>query len=417
MKKNIIYRKTPSQKLFHEDNTTPILFFAGGLGSGKTYGLAQKLLKLSFLNMNCAGGLLCPSYSDYKKDILPIFEEIDFKNKIGISVNKTDKTFYFPWSKAPLYVFTGEKPIAGPNLGYCGINEYSLMPYERINEMMRRVRVKHAQFPQRCFAGTPEDVHGWLDEFIEKQSTLNRIKVIKAKTTENKHVDPEYIEHLKATLDPQAFKLFAEGEFIKLNGALYYYNYSSKNNSDCVYRSDQVIHIGLDFNVGNMTAIFCHVVGNGEAKEIQVFDELILKNNGANTYDMCTAILNRYPKHMVKITCDASGNNRKTTGPTDVQVLKSIFGTEAVRFKSTNPRHRKRQILVNGAFHNQKIWINPKNCPILKRDLLRVDQDARNFEKIKTNPELTHSSDCLDYIADFEFTIREKESFNKFKLF
>lgn len=408
------YQKNSPQSLFHKDTVSKYLVYAAGLGSGKTYGLCMKMLQLSVLNKDVAGGLLCPSYSDYKKDILPTFQEIFEENGLTghVRIHHTDKTIYFPWSKAPLYIFTGEKPIAGPNLGYCGINEFSLIQWDRINEMMRRVRVKEAKYAQRCFAGTPEDIHGWFEDFVESNEDNPDFRLIKGKTTDNPHLDPEYVEHLRRTLDPIQFRLFAEGELVNMNSQAFYYAYDpKKNHHPCEFIEGETIYINIDFNVGNMNASVCHKIDDVS----YFFDEIVLKEYSSDTYAMINEILKRYSKwkRYLVITCDFSGSARKTTGAPDVVVLRQAFGTELVRYrKRGNVPLRKRQVLVNGLLANEKILINPKKCPTLIKDLRKVRQKNDDFIKEKTNPDLTHQSDTLDYYCDFEYELQTRQKFH-----
>jgi hypothetical protein len=137
------WEKLPTQKEVYYEDKTETLMFAAGLGSGKSYVLCRKLLKLSAINRNVAGGLLCPSYPDYKRDIEPMLETLlqeNLKMTEGVhyKYNRSEKTWRFCWSKAPIYVFTADRPIAGPNLGYGGVNEFSLIPKDRMNDMGHR---------------------------------------------------------------------------------------------------------------------------------------------------------------------------------------------------------------------------------------------------------------------------------------
>lgn len=393
------YNPNGPQLDFHKDITTPILLYQAGLGSGKTWGLCHKALQLSFLNKNTAGAMLAPNFNMYKRDILPTFMDIFEINKLKVKINLTDKTFIFPWSKYPMYIFTAEKPIAGPNLGWCCINEFSLMPYERVNEMMRRVRVSAAPNPQRCFAGTPEDIYGWLEDFVEGQKVANRIKIIRGNTMDNlRNLSEDYIEQLRTTLDPVALRLFMNGEMVRLGTDYFYYAYRSDKNDNKDLKRDPyaVIHAAMDFNVGRMTCLLAHKVG----EQIHVFDEIVLGGN-SDTNQMADALLARYSQSDILITCDAAGKARKTSGLSDVDILRAR-GFE-VRYRSANPRLRKRQLLVNGLLHNGRILIHPEKCKTLKRDLAKVEQHKATFDKVKTNPDMTHASDCLDYLCDFEF--------------
>ena len=154
--------------------------------------------------------------------------------------HQTDKVYTFSWTKKKLWVFSAEKPIAGPNLGYGGINEFSLCPWDRVNEFIRRVRMK-APFKQRIFAGTPEDKHGWLQDYVnmmnskvEKDNDELLFRIVHGDTSENTHTDEDYVSTLEYLLDEQALKCFKEGKIIKLSTDLFYYAFSRDKNVSTV---------------------------------------------------------------------------------------------------------------------------------------------------------------------------------------
>ena len=270
----IVYNPLPSQRTFHNDLETDVLIFAGGLGSGKSYALVQKLLHLSYINKGFAGGVLCPTVADFKRDILPLFEQTFAENGLQdvCRYKRGDTCFIFPWTDKPLYVFTGERPIAGPNLAYCGINEPSLIKEIRVNEMMRRVREKSAPVKQRAMAGTLEDHLGWLQDFIEQHEKSGKLRLVNASTAQNVHLDPEYYQHLKDTLDPLSFRLFAEGEMIRLGSNVFYYSFSQDNNlCKTEYDPNLQLFVNVDFNVGNMTAVCCQQYWDNKGNKITHF--------------------------------------------------------------------------------------------------------------------------------------------------
>lgn len=408
---NLKWDKLPAQAECYDDDKTTTLLFSGGLGSGKTYSLCRKAIKLSILNRGFPGGLLVPAYSDFRRDVMPTFEEIFDEAKLIEGkhwwFNKQFKEYRFAWNRKPLYIFTAENPIAGPNLAYCLINEHSLIRFERIKEMLRRVRVKNAPFKQRYMAGTPEDVHGWLEDFVEAQQKLEEgeFKIVYSDTRDNHHIDPDYRKHLESMLDEQSLKVFAGGQIVRLGGDYYYYSFTrAKNVRPVSYNPEELIHCGLDFNVGKMACSFSHkrwCLENNRYEQ-HFFDELILKGD-SNTPRMAEAIANRYPKDNMLITCDAAGKNRSSVGGSDVQVLKQ-HGYD-VRYKPANPRHRKRQLLINGLMHHGRVIVDP-SCKLLIKDFEKVQQNKVDFAKAKDKDDnLTHFSDGADYVLDWEFQL------------
>lgn len=408
--------------------------------SGKTYLLCMKAIQLSYINRGFAGGFLAPTYREFKRDILPTMQEIMAEHGVkGFRYHKQDQCFYFPWSKAPLYVFTGEKPIAGPNLAYCLINEYSLIQYDRVREMLRRVRVKGAKAKQKVLAGTPEDIHGWLDEWVDLMNKRGDFKIVFAHTKENKFIDEDYSSDLAASLDEQALRVFASGEIgVDLGTDKFYYAYSRENEDTSIsYQPSQVIYANMDFNVGKMSTSFCHRSG----ERTFIFNEIHLEGD-SDTHAMAVAIIKEYchdselMKHVdhiddiekfkdiwvnlpesrreqglahIIITCDAAGKYRKTSGMSDVAILKK-YGFY-VRCRAANPRLRQRQLLHNGLLSKKKVMVNPDTCPKVVRDYKKVRQDKATFGKIKDKDDrLTHFSDGLDYFIDFEYTLFDKRN-------
>ncbi len=406
----INYNPLPTQKEVFDDDITETIMHSAGLGSGKSYNLCMKLIKLSKLNKGHAGGLLCPSYAMFKKDIYPTFQDIFEQSGINKGkswdYNSQDKTYNFIWNNKPLYIFTAENEIAGPNLGYGGINEFSLCSWDRVNQFIRRIRTD-SPYKQKILAGTPENKYNWLLDYVNMMNEQEKInpgsfKIVFGDTTENKYIDQTYAQTLEYMLDKKALQVFKEGKIIKISGDLFYYSFDRTKH---VYEISEIpksqqIYGNLDFNVGRMTCTFAHRLG----PKTYFFDEFELLGN-SDTAQAAQEILKRYGKSVV-LTIDASGKNRKTSGASDYQILiQSGFPKENIRFKSSNPRFRERQLLVNGKFDKNEVIVSPK-CKVLIKDLENVEQNKLTFEKIKDKEgKLTHASDTLDYFIDYEFSL------------
>lgn len=403
----------PTQEKVYNNDTHKIVMQSAGLGSGKTHQLCRKLIKLSAINQGHPGAILCPTFKDFRRDVKPEMYEIleqglNLKEGKHFWFHKSYAEFSFIWNKKPLYVLSGEQPIAGPNLAYCGINEFSLIRYERIKEMLRRVRLKDAPLLQRVLVGTPEDVYAWLEEFVDLQEKEEEKKpgsfaIYYADTAENYHVDSEYRDHLSTMLDSKAMQVFASGQIVSLRGDYYYYLFDKQRNVRPVqYDPKKLIYIGMDFNVGKMTASMGQIDLNGQGlKRISFFDELIIEGN-SDTKQLAEAICNRFNPKNCMIRCDSSGKARKTSGSSDVQILRKYFPQGNIAHRNANPRHRERQLLMNNLFEKSQIIVDPK-CKGLIKDFNKVQQHKVDFSKDKKNEDLTHFSDGADYLVDWEF--------------
>lgn len=409
LKLKIKYVPLPAQRPVFYDDATETILHSAGLGSGKSYNLCMKLLKLSKLNTGHAGGLLCPSYAMFKKDIYPTFQDIfensGIKRKVHWDYNAQDKAYKFIWNKKPLYVFTAENEIAGPNLGYGGVNEFSLCQWERINQFLRRIRTQ-APFKQKILAGTPEDKFGWVMDYVEMMNTQEAkqpgsFKIVFGDTEENVHIDQSYKETLEYMLDKRALEVFKSGRIVKISGDLFYYAFSrQKHVTEKAEKAPGPVHASLDFNVGRMTCTFW----NRQGSLVNCFDEFELLGN-SDTPQAAQEIIRRHGTNVI-VTIDSSGKNRKTSGASDYQLLiQAGIPAQNIRFKSANPRFRERQLLVCGKFDKDEIKIHPR-CKVLIKDLEQVEQARLTFEKVKDKPgKLTHASDTMDYFIDYEFTL------------
>lgn len=397
--KKILYRKNPHQKEFHEDVHSKFLHLSSGFGGGKSFALVMKLFKLSALNKDIHGGLVCPSYTDFKKDMLPLFEDICDQNKINYKYHGTDHYFNFPWTKGRLYVATAEKKLRGPNWGFAGINEVTLMPHERFKEVVGRVRVRNAKCSQIAMVGTPEGTGHWLYEHMIEKPMANS-RVVYGDTRDNQdNLDPFYIQSLMDSYDQIMLDAYLRGLWVNMSSNRFYYSYdpAKNDNKDIEEIQGLPVHVSLDFNVSKMVATVWHFDG----KKLKAFDQVIIQD--ADTYKMCKALKSRgYGPDRAVIYPDPAGNARNTKGIPDIKILRQE-GFNDVKVKTSAPRMRKRQLNMNALLDKGVIQLHPVKCKDLKKDFESVTQDPITLEKIKKDMERTHASDGADYMCDILF--------------
>jgi hypothetical protein len=403
------YAKNKHQILFHEDLTSKYLHLSTGYGGGKSHALVMKLIQLSIKNRDYNGGLVCPSYADFKRDMMVLIEEICDRNRIKFRYHKTEHWYSFPWTSGKIYIATGEKALKGPNWAFACINELTLLEFERFREVIARVRLKKASYPQIASCGTPEGLlTGFYSFFIENPGPNTRI--IYGSTDDNLHnLNADYISSLETAYDQRQLEAFRHGRFVNMQGNRFYYSYSHETNS-CLTKEDQgnPILVSCDFNVDPMVATIWQWQMDGS---IHAVNEIVLKEN-ADTNKLATALKARgYTPERTEIYPDPAGNARSTKGQPDIVILRN-HGFFNIKVRSKAPPFRRRQLNVNNLFEKRKLFINIKACPTMHRDLLLCTQDQVTLEKEKSSPELTHSSDGLDYMADilFEFSGKKPET-------
>lgn len=380
---------------FYDDDETKFLHLSAGYGFGKTTSLCYKALKLSMLNKHIDGGFVCPSFTDYRRDVLPALESILDKHSIPYKYHGTDHVFTFPWSKGKLYIATGEKKLRGPNWGYAAINELTLLPIERFREIIGRVRVKGTLYPQIVSSGTPEGIASeYYSIFVEKPWPNSRI--LYGDTRENAHnLDPSYIQSLFDSYPTQLIDAYLKGLWVNLTGNRFYFTFDKLKNHTDKERDDSLpYYIGVDFNVEYL----CSTVWQKYGNKLYCVDEVVLKDGeGYRTENLVQALQARgYGTYNCILYPDPAGQARSTKGFPDHEILRRA-GYQVVA-RRVAPRLRERQVNVCNLFEKQMIWVNTKKAPTLTKDLLAVEQDPATLEKKKNNPALTHASDSMDYL-------------------
>lgn len=395
------FKANKHQKEFLNDRTSKLLHLSTGFGGGKTFALCYKLLELSYLNKGMHGGLVVPDFKDFKRDILPEMEQILDANGIKHRFHGSEHWFQFPWSSGRLYVASGEKKLRGPNWAYAGINEVTLIPLIRYKEVIGRVRVKEAKFPQIASVGTPE---GFASEYYEYfiENPPPNLRMLYGSTDDNaENLHGDYLENLENAYDSRMIDAYRRGLWINMSGNRFYYSYDPAKNDDAnIKANDQAMFcVAMDFNVDP----FCASVWQTDGHNLYAIDEIKLAGGeGYDTKKMITALMARgYTPQTAVIYPDPAGRARSTKGAPDITVLRQAG--YRVEVKTVAPSFRKRQLNVNNLLDKGRIKINPFKCKSLKKDFMAVEQDVVTLEKKKDNPALTHFSDGVDYMCDIMF--------------
>lgn len=416
MKLKIGYKKNEHQNAFHEELSKKFLHLSTGFGGGKTYSLCMKLMQLSFLNRPFPGGLVVPTFGDFKRDVLPELEQICDINNIKIKHHISDHWIRFPWSRGKLWYVSAEKKIRGPNWAYAGINEATLITRQRYNETVGRVRVRGAPFPIIASSGTPEGYGHWMQEMFDEKPIPNS-RIIYGDTRDNiENLNPSYIQSLMDSYDDNMLDAYLKGLWVNLNSKSFYYAYDPKVNQDASIvepRLYQII-VGMDFNVDPMTATIWFLDGDGI---LSGFDEIKILDG--DTYKMCRALKARgYNPERVAIYPDPAGKARRTSGKSDIKILREE-GFSNIIYKSKAGELRTRQLNMNKLLETGRIKFNPDKMPEMKKDFANVQVDRVTGGKNKKDQERTHYSDGLDYICEiifpFEHRPKKQSTAQKFR--
>lgn len=337
-----------------------------GFGAGKSRAATWKTIakKLKYPGVDVAYYL--PTYSLIEDIAYPNFEELLEQRGIAYRLNKGTKSIETAYGKIIFRSMDTPAYIVGYKVGYSLIDEADILPMKKMNVALKNIVARNrAQLPnddknQLDFVSTPEGFQFMYDFFVRK-ANKNR-HLIRAKTSDNHHNPPDYIDTLSEIYTKEQLAAYLNGEFINLTSGNVYYQFDRVlSNSDEVMRDREILHVGMDFNVTKMNAVI-HVIRRGDpiavAEVVDSFD----------TTTMINVLTEQYKNkgHQIVVYPDASGQQRSTqTSTTDIKLLKKA-GFKVIVGK-VNPRVKDRVTAMNVAFKNakdiHKYKVNTEMCP------------------------------------------------------
>lgn len=355
----------------------------GGYGSGKTQGGIIKVIAMKLKYPKIPVAYYMPTYGLIEDVAFERFEEIFNLLNMKYRLNQSKYFYETPYGKIIMRSLNNPERIVGYEVGYSLIDETDLLSTDNMtiafNKIIARNRKKLPNGDQNKtdVVGTPEGFK-WAYKFFVQEQKSNRV-IIKGKTADNPFLPEDYIETLSDSYTPQQLEAYLNGEFVNLTSGNVYHRFDrTKNHSNRIIQDKDILHIGMDFNVTKMNAVF-HVL-DGAIKT--AVDEII---NAYDTAEMCSLIRERYPKHKVVIYPDASGANRNSAGKSDIDILKSAGFL--VRKLSKNPFVKDRVNAMNMAFSDSKsniiYYVNTNTCPSYTEALER--QTYKNGEPDKAS--------------------------------
>ena len=324
-----------------------------GYGSGKSHAGTIKTILKKIEYPTKKVGYYLPSYGlirDIAFDKFPtLLEEMGLKYKL----NKTDKEIHLDGCGTIIFRSMDDpETIVGFETAYALIDEADIIQRDKMTKAYQKILGRNRAVPDARvdLVSTPEGFR-----FCYEQSRSGHFDVIHAKTTDNRHLPADYIDHLRAQYPPNLLEAYLNGKFVNLNsGTVYSYYDRVKHRSTLSPADDTVLHIGQDFNVGGCASMV-HIIRGNEA---HLVDELV----SHDTRGVIAAIQSRYPEHKIIIYPDASGSNRKTnSSDTDIALLQQAgFHVDVPR---TNGAVKDRVNAVNSLFYNGRYFVNDARCP------------------------------------------------------
>lgn len=185
--------------------------FIGGIGSGKSFAGAVKMLMLA-LRRRVVGVVTAPTY--------PMLRDATLRTYLDLA-----RPFMADWHKSEMMLTlrngsellfrSADEPdrLRGPNLHAWHGDEASLYSKDVWPIMIGRLRA-NGQAGHAWLTTTPKG-RNWL---YERQA---EIRLFRARTRDNPHLAPEFIASLEASYTGQFARQELEGEFVAFEGLVY----------------------------------------------------------------------------------------------------------------------------------------------------------------------------------------------------
>jgi PBSX family phage terminase large subunit len=239
------------------------------------------------------------------------------------------------------------------------------------------------------FTTTPKGFN-WLYDYFAGEKKTKDYHYIKANSYANKHLPHGYLASLAEQYDDKLIEQELGGEFVNIQSGRTYYAFNREAHVKDIKAPATPYYVGLDFNVDPFCGVICCVTAN----HIYVVDEIFERNT--DTMQVSSVIREKTPNRPVHIVPDSTAANRKTSGESDLEILKRM-GFKVM--PTYNPYVIDRVNNLNRLFALNKITISSK-CKKLITDLEKVSwMEGQNKLDQKTDRMLTHISDALGYVA------------------
>lgn len=369
---------------------------------GKTFLAVREVAKIARFPMKRVF-LVYPTYRQAKQVIWdPLKYKLQDLNWIH-KVNESDLTITL--KNGSLISLRGaDNPDSLRGVGLDGLimDEFAMIDEKAWTEVLRPTLSDRKG--TAMFISTPMGQSNWAYDLYCKglDESETQWASFQYTTLDGGNVSAEEIEQASRDLDERTFRQEYMATFEMYANRIWYSFDRAYNLKVYSGPALTVLHIGMDFNVGIMSASIFHQTGD----TIHAIDEIALYSS--NTQEMVEEIQNRYPRTKIFVYPDPAGSARKTSasGSTDHSILANAgFVVKAPR--AHNPV-RDGINAVNSKLCNaageRSFLIDPK-CKKMIESL-----EKHSYKTGTSIPDkdtgYDHFSDSIRYYIDYVFPIR-----------
>jgi len=396
--------------------------FCGGFGSGKSHALFTKMLSDKFAHPKVDLMYGAPTYSLIRDIAYDRLENMLESMHMPYQLNKAEQILRIE-NYGKIIFRTLERPerLIGFQVFRAYLDELDTMRTSAAEEVWNKIIARCRQVDpdkpeaenQIFVATTPEGFSFVYQRWVKLIDDTNRsrYRLIKAPSYSNKFLPPGYVEDLRVSYTAALVNAYIEGDFVNMKNKSVYSNFDrTLNDSKTEIRNDDVLYVGMDFNVLNMNAII-HVLREGNPVAVAEI------TRAKDTPDMIDILNFRYRSegrhHPILIYPDASGKNAKSldASKSDIKLLRDAGFT--IRARSKNPNIKDRVNSMNGMFRNSKgeirYRVNVDKCPEYVMALEQQVYDENGMPEKNKGDNVDDLNDAGGYYIHYEFPIVRKD--------
>ena len=388
------------QGIFLNHLDTKFRAYVGGFGSGKTFVGCLDLGLFAGAHPKTTQGYFAPTYRDIRDTFWPTMEEaahlLGFKTTVKTGDKEVELYRGSVWY-GTIICRSMDTPssIVGFKIARALVDEIDTLPKDKALAAWRKIIARMRLVLPGVVNGigvttTPEGFRFVYDTF--KREPKSNYSMVQASTYENEEfLPPDYIPTLLEDYPEELIKAYLMGLFVNLTSGTVYRCYDRHRHASTErIKEREPLHIGQDFNVGNMASVV--FVQRGD--DWHAVDEL---KGLQDTPHLIDVLAERFPGHHLTVYPDASGGSRKTVdaSKSDISLLRKAG--HAIKAPKTNPPVKDRILAVNTGFEKGRLKVNALRCPTYAEALEQQAYD-KNGEPDKSAG-LDHHPDAGGYFV------------------
>lgn len=390
--------------------------YVAGYGSGKTWAGCAGLCKHFYEFPHVDAGYFAPTYPQIRDIFYPTIQECAEDWGLSVDIKQSNKEVFVYYGKQHLgkiicRSMDNPSSIVGFKIGHALVDELDTLNADKARDVWRKIIARMRYNKKGLRNGvdvttTPEGYKFTYEQFVKQANSNEEVArlygLVQASTYDNELNLPDgYIDSLRQSYPPQLIDAYLNGQFVNLNSGAVYPDFDRNlNKSFETVQPNDVLHIGMDFNVLKMACVV-HVLRGNIPHAVDEFTGV------RDTPTMCSLIKERYPNHKIYIYPDASGQNTssKSASVSDHTILRQAGF--AVMANNTNPSIRDRVNAMNAMICNskgeRKYFINSLRCPDYTEAIEQQAYDKNGMPDKTTGHD--HLNDAGGYYISYSFPV------------